>query len=133
MFGADNMFPVDPNRTFRLNSADLVVPNMDAWRVMWDFDSLHQLVNDLPGDSSLAKRAQNSANEMMNAFVEGDVTREVAERVLGHGWTEDIEKDSKAAENQHGTLWGVGHWYVLNSRIPLIPVISIQPGYGLSP
>jgi len=115
MFGADNMDPVDPNRTFRLNSADLVVPNMEAWHVLHDFDTLHQLNNDLPGDSSLAKRALWAANQMMNVFQEGDVDslkdcRKVAEMVLGKGWEEAIEKDSKKAEKQDGTLWAIGHW-----------------------
>jgi alpha-mannosidase len=115
MFGADNQGPIDPNRTFRLNSADLVVPNMEAWRVLWDFDTLHQLNNDLPGDSSLGKRALWAANHMMNVFQEGEVDslkdcRKVAEMVLGEGWTEEIEKDSKKADKQDGTLWAIGHW-----------------------
>lgn len=111
------MDPPDPNRYYKLNSADLVVPNMEAWRVLWDFDTLHQLHNDLPGDSSLAKRALYAANEMMNVFQRGDVEslakcRKVAERVLGEGWEKEIEKDSKHATKQNGTLWAVGHWYV---------------------
>ncbi|KAJ7242234.1 hypothetical protein C8J57DRAFT_1557899 [Mycena rebaudengoi] len=31
-----------------LNSADLVVPNQDAWRLMWDFQTLRELVDTLP-------------------------------------------------------------------------------------
>jgi alpha-mannosidase len=115
MFGQNGTDAPDPNRYYQLNSADLVVLNMDAWRVLWDFDTLHQLNNDLPGDSSLSKRALWAANEMMNVFVEGDVDslkrcREVAEMVLGKEWEKDIEKDSKSADKQDGSLWGVGHW-----------------------
>jgi alpha-mannosidase len=117
MFGIDNMDAPDPNRYYHLNSADIVIPNMDAWRVMWDFDTLHQLVNDLPDDSSLAKRALWAANNMMNVFVEGDVgsleaCREAARGVLGENWVEEIQKESETAEKQKGTLWGVGHWCV---------------------
>jgi len=116
MFGVDNMDPPNPNRYYQLNSADLVVPNMEAYGVLWDFDTLHQLVNDLPGDSSLAKRALYAANEMMNVFEEGNLEslpkcRAVAERVLGAGWREAIEKDSKHASKQGGSLWAIGHWY----------------------
>jgi alpha-mannosidase len=123
MFGIDNMDPPNPNRYYRLNSADLVVPNMDAYGVLWDFDTLHQLVNDLPGDSSLAKRALYAANEMMNTFQEGDAEslpkcRAVAERVLGAGWRDAIDKDSKQAAKQEGSLWAIGHWYVALGSSP---------------
>ncbi|KAK1922964.1 alpha-mannosidase [Papiliotrema laurentii] len=117
MFGQNGMDPPDQNRYYRLNSADLVVPNMEAWRVLWDFDTLHQLVNDLPGDSSLAKRAMWAANEMMNVFEEGNPEslprcRKVAEMVLGEGWPKEIEEDSKSASKQTGTLWAIGHCHI---------------------
>jgi len=121
MFGINDMDPPDPNRYYKLNSADLVVPNMEAYGVLWDFDTLHQLVNDLPGDSSLAKRALYAANEMMNVFEEGNAEslprcRAVAERVLGAGWREAIEKDSHKASKQEGSLWAIGHWFVALTR-----------------
>ncbi|KAL7422655.1 Glycoside hydrolase, 38 vacuolar alpha mannosidase [Cryptotrichosporon argae] len=118
MFGQGGDYePPDPNRNYRLNSCDLVVPNMDAWRLRWDFDTLHQLVNDLPGDCSLSQRALYAANEIMNVFREGDSSsikdaREVAERVLGEDWEKVIAKESKTAEKQQGTLWGVGHCHI---------------------
>jgi len=39
------------NRYFTLASADLVVPNQDAWRLLWDFEALRQLVDTLPGNT----------------------------------------------------------------------------------
>ena len=115
MFGQNGMDPPDQNRYYRLATADLVVPNMEAWRVLWDFDTLHQLNNDLPGDSSLSKRALWAANEMMNVFELGDnesltKCRKVAAEVFGIDWDKDIQKDSEAAGKQKGTLWAVGHW-----------------------
>jgi alpha-mannosidase len=135
MFGQNGMDPPDQNRYYRLNSADLVVPNMEAWRVLWDFDTLHQLVNDLPGDSSLAKRAMWAANEMMNVFEEGNPEslprcRKVAEMVLGEGWSKEIEEDSKSASKQTGTLWAIGHWYVPCVAQVLTKATSTLRGYG---
>lgn len=115
MFGQNGENPPDQNKYYTINSADLVVPRMDAWRVMWDFNTLHQLVNDLPSDSSLRNRALWAANQMMNVFREGDPSslqecRKVAELVLGEDWEKDIGRDSEKASKQVGTLWGVGHW-----------------------
>lgn len=39
------------NRFFSLASADLVVPNMEAWALLWDFETLRQLVDSVPGNT----------------------------------------------------------------------------------
>lgn len=39
------------NRYFSLASADLVVPNQEAWRLLWDFQTLKELVDTLPGNT----------------------------------------------------------------------------------
>jgi len=55
MFGipwnGDTIQPPDMNRYYQLDSADLVVPNMDAWHLLWDFETLKQLTDALPGNS----------------------------------------------------------------------------------
>ncbi|EIW69817.1 hypothetical protein TREMEDRAFT_43495 [Tremella mesenterica DSM 1558] len=117
MFGQNGMDPPDPNRYYQLGIADLVVPNMEAWRLLWDFDAIHQLVNDLPGDTPLRMKALWVANEMMNVFQVGNVdsiskAREVGKVVLGEKWMEEIELESKHAEKQEGALWGVGHCHI---------------------
>jgi alpha-mannosidase len=57
MFGipwnGDTIQPPDMNRWYSLDSADLVVPNMDAWGLLWDFETLKQLSDALPGNTSL--------------------------------------------------------------------------------
>ena len=55
MFGVpwngDTIQPPDMNRWFTLASADLVVPNMDAWGLLWDFEALKQIIDTVPGDT----------------------------------------------------------------------------------
>lgn len=55
MFGVpwngDTIQPPDMNRYFALASADLVVPNMDAWGLLWDFQALREIVDTLPGNT----------------------------------------------------------------------------------
>lgn len=79
------------NRYFQLASADLVVPNMEAWNLMWDFQSLRELTDSLPGNTSLQNKALTTANAIMNAFEKGDPStiteaRKLAEEVFGEGW-----------------------------------------------
>lgn len=40
------------NRYFALSSADLVVPNQEAWHLLWDFSTLREIIDSLPGNSS---------------------------------------------------------------------------------
>jgi len=51
MFGISGIAPPNPNRYFQLASADLVVPNQEAWRLMWDFSTIRQLIGELEGKS----------------------------------------------------------------------------------
>ncbi|WVQ95701.1 hypothetical protein IAU59_002800 [Kwoniella sp. CBS 9459] len=117
MFGIDDMNPPNQNRYYRLNSADLVVPNMEAWRLMWDFDAIHQVYNTLPDDSPLSQQAKYVANEIMNAFQRGSLEsvaegRKIAQTILGKDWESEISKESGKAQDQSGTLWGVGHCHI---------------------
>ena len=50
-FSGDTIDPPDMNRYFSLASADLVVPNMEAWGLLWDFQTLRELVDTLPGNT----------------------------------------------------------------------------------
>ena len=55
MFGvsvSDDVFDApDMNRYFSLASAELVVPNMEAWGLLWDFQTLREIVDTLPGNT----------------------------------------------------------------------------------
>ncbi|KAF8128024.1 glycoside hydrolase family 38 protein [Boletus edulis] len=95
MFGVpwngDTIAPPDMNRYFSLASADLVVPNQDAWHLMWDFNTLKEIVDTLPGNSPLQNKSLVAANAIMNAFKTGDSEnikqmRGIAEDVFGKGW-----------------------------------------------
>ncbi|TRM58025.1 glycoside hydrolase family 38 protein [Schizophyllum amplum] len=72
MFGVpwngDTIEPPDMNRYFSLNAADLVVPNQDAWRLLWDFEALKQLVQTLPGNTTAQNDALTAANAIINIF-----------------------------------------------------------------
>lgn len=96
------------NKYFSLASADIVVPNQAACmsrdnvfgtlvdhllsgHLMWDFNTLKEIVDNLPGNSPLQNKALVTANAIMNAFKTGDPEnieqmREIAEDIFGKGW-----------------------------------------------
>ncbi|KAJ1671279.1 Glycoside hydrolase, 38 vacuolar alpha mannosidase, partial [Coemansia sp. RSA 25] len=75
MFGnGDSMIGApDPNRQFKLDMADLVVYNHDAWAMYYDLQILKDLASPLPDTPSVrAWQALATANAMINAFELGD-------------------------------------------------------------
>ncbi|KJA22158.1 glycoside hydrolase family 38 protein [Hypholoma sublateritium FD-334 SS-4] len=120
MFGVpwngDTIQPPDMNRFFSLASADLVVPNMPAWGLLWDFQTLRELVDTLPGNTPLQNKALSVANEIMNVFTKGDLSsidraRKLAEEVFGEGWEEKgASIYDEGAEKSN--IWGIGRCHI---------------------
>ncbi|KAH9970026.1 glycoside hydrolase family 38 protein [Lactifluus volemus] len=112
MFGVpwngDTIQPPDQNRYFQLASADLVVPNMPAWGLLWDFSTLRELIGTLPGNSTLQNKALTVANAIMNTFYKNDPGSILAARKLADEHGVDIYKHgSKEAQ-----VWGIGHCHI---------------------
>jgi len=121
MFGISGIAPPDQNRYFTLASADLVVPNQDAWHLFWDYTTLREIIDNLPGNSSLQNLALKTANEIMNVFDVNDPDtiakcRKVAENVFGSKWAEEgadvykLRNDGKGADREQ--VWGIGHCHI---------------------
>ncbi|KAJ7677197.1 glycosyl hydrolases family 38 N-terminal domain-containing protein [Mycena rosella] len=119
MFGmaGGGIGPPDPNRYFRLEMADLVVPNMEAWRLLWDFQTLRELVDTLPGNTPLQNKALITANAIMNAFSHTDPAsigraRHIAEDVFGKGWEALGAGVYDDARGGPSLVWGIGHCHI---------------------
>lgn len=90
--------PPDDHRKFFLAQADLVVPRMEAHRLLWDFTTLKHLAQQMPENSPLSNKCMEVANAIMNVFDKDDLEsitagRKLAEKVLGEGWEkEDVYK-----------------------------------------
>ncbi|KAJ7467473.1 glycoside hydrolase family 38 protein [Mycena latifolia] len=120
MFGmaGGGIGPPDPNRYFRLEMADIVVPNQDAWRLLWDFTTLRELVDTLPGNTPLQNKALATANAIMNAFSHTDPSsiaraRALADGVFGKGWEESGAGVYDGGDGeQTEQVWGIGHCHI---------------------
>ncbi|EPQ55548.1 glycoside hydrolase family 38 protein [Gloeophyllum trabeum ATCC 11539] len=120
MFGVpwngDTIAPPDMNRYFQLASADLVVPNEEAWRLMADFTTLREIVDTVPGNTPLQNQALTVANEIMNIFDKGEPNtveegRKAAEKVFGERWDKKGEKIYEEGP-ERPLVWGIGHCHI---------------------
>ncbi|KAH8101605.1 hypothetical protein BXZ70DRAFT_876223, partial [Cristinia sonorae] len=91
MFGVpwngDTIAPPDMNRYFKLDTADIVVPDQKAWGLLADFSTLREIADTLPGNGSLQNKAIVVANSIMNEFDPNDKSsidrsRKIAEEAL---------------------------------------------------
>ncbi|KAK0567954.1 Glycoside hydrolase, 38 vacuolar alpha mannosidase [Tilletia horrida] len=121
MFGLSPNFDhdPDPNRYFKLASADIVVKDTLAWGLMWDFETLKQLAEQMPKDSIVQNKALWAANEIQDVWRKNDrktwaAGRKIAEEVLGQGWAEQGPKvwDDVKGEKSDTALFAVGHTHI---------------------
>ncbi|KAG1744557.1 glycoside hydrolase family 38 protein [Suillus paluster] len=74
------------------NGDTIAPPDVNLPRhLMWDFDTLREIVDTVPGNTALQNKALVTANKIMNAFKSGDPEnvkrlRGIAEDVFGKGW-----------------------------------------------
>ena len=128
------------NRYFGLATADLIVPNQEAWGLLMDFATLRELADSLPGNTSLQNKALVTANEIMNVLNKNDLgsisrARKLAEEVLGKDWEKKQEKVyTEGAKRPQ--VWGIGYchidtaWFVAHSARVLILKLIPSIGYG---
>ena len=87
MFGNGADGEPNPNRYFRLNKAHLVVPNLEARRLFWDFWILGDAAREFPGGWQ-KYQAADVCTKIMNAFDPENVDsikecRKLATKLLG--------------------------------------------------
>ena len=90
-------------------TAEIVLPNLEAQALAYDFEILEQLATTLPAQSPLGNKARTVANDIMNAWrgQPEDITkaREMAKAVFG----EELEN---IKTKQHGDAWAIGYCHI---------------------
>ncbi|KAL9934910.1 hypothetical protein V8E36_005986 [Tilletia maclaganii] len=121
MFGQSVGFDKDPDpdRHFTLASADIVVKDPLAWGLKWDFETLKQLVEEMPKDSIVGNKALWAANEIQDVWRKNDRKtwaqgRKIAEEVLGAGWAEQGAKvwEDEKGDKTEAALFAIGHTHI---------------------
>lgn len=121
MFGNGNgsaNAPPDENRYFRLNKADLVLPNLEARALRYDFWIIGDAARELSGESWQKYKAREVCNRIMNTFDANDVKtiskcREIAQEYIGkHVDSDKVYHDKTAPANGKIDVFGIGHCHI---------------------
>ncbi|KAI3403518.1 AMS1 [Candida oxycetoniae] len=117
MFGNGAEGEPDPNRYFRLNRAHLVVPNMEARRLFWDFWIISDAAREFPGGYWQKHQAADVATKIMNSFDPQDVNsitkcRELATKILGKQINSEDVFDTFTNEEKRVDVFGVGNCHI---------------------
>lgn len=113
----------DANRYFNLSKCDLVLPNLTARKLYWDYWILSDAAREFPGDSWQKWQANQLSNDIMNHFDPDNVDslktcRDLATKYLGdkRDSSQVFNPDSKgvspfASKSKYDVL-GVGNCHI---------------------
>lgn len=107
--------PPDPNRKFRLNKADLVVPNSITRALNIDYWLISDAGREFPENSWQKHKAQEVLNRMINTFDRNNVDessakcRKIAAEFIGSDV--DSAKVYEVKEN-HELVWAIGNCHI---------------------
>ncbi|TPX59664.1 hypothetical protein SpCBS45565_g07680 [Spizellomyces sp. 'palustris'] len=79
MFGAGiggngSINPPEEDRHYRLTTAEIIVPNTDAFDLLWDMEVLLGMVKELPENTQASCDALYTANQIVNTVVHDDLS-----------------------------------------------------------
>jgi alpha-mannosidase len=108
-----------PNRYFKLETLELVIPNKEAWNLLYDFQIIRDLAKDLPANSVRSAQALSIANSIINKFQPGNdkslkECRHIAREFL----------KNKNGSTQHNLI-AVGHCHIDTAWLWLVIYIYI--------
>jgi|SRR6266536_1182401 len=104
----------DPSKTFKLELAEIRVPNMDARRLYWDFLMIQELALTLPDNSWEAQQGFRIGNDIINTVKRGDhqsilEARKVAQNMLGKL---SDKLDVWQGGEDDTIIWAIGHCHI---------------------
>lgn len=117
MFGNGDGGHPDPNRYFRLNRAHLVLPNMEARRLYWDFWILGDAAREFPGNLWQKHQALDVCNSIMNVFDPNDIKtiakgRELATKLLGDDVDSEEVFEKFSTSDKRIDVFAVGNCHI---------------------
>lgn len=119
MFGTGSptdISPPDPNRYFRLNTADLILPNLTARALRFDYWIISDAARELPDGSWQKYKAREIATRIIDTFDPQDEKslgkcRAIAKEFLGENIdSEQVYIDGKG--NNEIKVYGVGNCHI---------------------
>ena len=112
--GGDSIQPPDPNKYFRLNTADIVAVNLEARQLFVDFWIIGDAAREFPGDSWEKHKALQVCNEIMDAFIAGDGSQEsiVKGRKIAQEYIGNVNSHKVYDSDKEPIVYGIGHCHI---------------------
>ncbi|KAI9601418.1 hypothetical protein H4Q26_001236 [Puccinia striiformis f. sp. tritici PST-130] len=130
MFGVpdEGKLEVHDDVYFTLGTADIAVPRMDAWHLMWDFQVISDLTKSLPVTSPNCLKAQSVAMEINEQFQNLIICRLslLVERSLKRSWDLIGPKRKFMIQSPIGTLRKTLKGLQYNSLWPKVFQVEIR-------
>jgi alpha-mannosidase len=113
--GGDSIQPPDPNKTYRLSTAEIVSINLDARALRFDFWFISDASREFPQDCKEAHVAQQICNDIMDTFIAGNGSkkaikecRKIAQKFIG----DKVDSADVYASNKDPDIYGIGHCHI---------------------
>ncbi|EEQ88551.1 alpha-mannosidase [Blastomyces dermatitidis ER-3] len=113
--GGDSIQPPNPNKYYRLNVARITAVNLQARALYYDFWMIGDAAREFPSDSWHSHEAQQVANAIMDAFIEGNGSqesiikgRQIAQQYLGNL----VDSDAVYKTDKQPIVYGIGHCHI---------------------
>ncbi|KAF2132997.1 glycoside hydrolase family 38 protein [Dothidotthia symphoricarpi CBS 119687] len=112
--GDDSIQPPNPDRYFRLHTADIVAVNLPARALYFDFLELGDAAREFPQESWEAHQAQQLANRIIDVFVAGGGSNEsIAQgRAIAREFVGDVDSHKVYAGDQDALVTGIGYCHI---------------------
>lgn len=111
MFG--NNSPPDPNRYFRLVTADLVVPNLQARALYIDFWIIGDASREFPNDSWQKHKARDVCNRIINAFDLEHPDESIAKgREIAREYIGNVDSSYIYYNGKHPRVFAIGNCHI---------------------
>ncbi|KNC99430.1 uncharacterized protein SPPG_05671 [Spizellomyces punctatus DAOM BR117] len=113
MFGAGiggngSINPPEEDRYYRLTTAEIIVPNTDAFDLLWDMEVLLGMVKELPENTQASCDALYTANQIVNTVFHDDLSSIKKAKEISR---EFFEKRSHTGYSQH-VVTAIGNCHI---------------------
>lgn len=115
MFGnstSGTIQPPDPNRTFRLATADIVAVNVQARQLRIDLWIIGDAARELPKDSWEQHQALAICNRIIETFQVGDQNSILKAREIAREYIGNVDSEKVYDSGLEPIVYGVGHCHI---------------------
>ncbi|KAK2788079.1 Glycoside hydrolase, 38 vacuolar alpha mannosidase [Onygenales sp. PD_12] len=113
--GGDSIQPPNPNKSYQLHTARITAVNLQARALYYDFWMIGDAAREFPSDSWHSHEAQQVANAIMDAFIEGNGSQEsiikgrkIAQKYIGSL----VDSEAVYKTDKQPIVYGIGHCHI---------------------